>query len=295
MRRSLAALLFVTDISAVKRFQLRDAFDIMSIFMVQTMKIALIGYGRMGREVEMAAAEKGHAVVARIDPFAAETTEREISAATLESADVCIEFTQPDAVVKNVRQVAHLKKPVVIGTTGWYEQLATVEKTVLAAGAALVYAPNFSLGVNLFYRIAETAAALFNRFEEYDVCCLEMHHRKKVDSPSGTAKKLAEIILKSFPRKKQVVTDALSRPIGPEELHVGCVRAGHFPGVHSIQFDSAADTVELVHTVRSRAGFAAGALLAAEWIVGRQGVYTFEQVLEDFLRRVGEVQDAGRA
>ncbi len=247
------------------------------------MKIALVGYGKMGQEVERAASQKGHSIVARIDPLAEGCSARDITAATLEPADVCIEFTQPDAVVTNAEQVARLKKPIVVGTTGWYEHLAAVEKAVLEAGSALVYAPNFSLGVNLFYRIAETAAALFEGFEEYDVSGMEMHHRRKVDSPSGTARRLGEIVLKAFPRKKRVRSDAIDRAIAPEEFHLVSVRAGYFPGTHSLTFDSAADTVELIHTARSRAGFASGALLAAEWIVGRKGVYTFEQVLEDLL------------
>lgn len=247
------------------------------------MRIALIGYGKMGREVELGATQKGHSIVARIDPVAAEGHMREVSAAALEAADVCIEFTQPDAAVRNAQQVARLNKPIVVGTTGWYGHLAEVEKSVLEAGSALVYAPNFSLGVNLFYRIAETAAVLFNRFEEYDVCGLEMHHRKKVDSPSGTARKLEEIVLKSFPRKNRLLSDSVNRAIEPEEFHLVSLRAGHFPGTHSLKFDAAADTVELTHTARSRAGFASGALLAAEWIVGRKGFYTFEQVLEDLL------------
>ncbi|MCI0417707.1 MAG: 4-hydroxy-tetrahydrodipicolinate reductase [Acidobacteria bacterium] len=247
------------------------------------MKIALIGYGKMGREVEQAARQRGHAIAARIDPLSKDGSALEVSAQSIGSADVCIEFTQPEAAVRNVEQTARLHKPLVVGTTGWYEHLPAVEKMVVQEKTGLVYAPNFSLGVNLFYRIAETAARLFHRFEEYDVCGMETHHRRKVDSPSGTARKLSEIVLQHFPRKQRVVGDSLNRAIEPEEFHLVSLRAGHFPGTHSLVFDSAADTVELAHTARSRAGFASGALLAAEWIVGRQGIYTFEQVLEDLL------------
>jgi len=246
-------------------------------------KIALIGYGKMGREVEQVAQKSGHPIAARIDPVSDLATTSEISSQSIGSADVCIEITHPEAAFGNIEKVVHLQKPLVVGTTGWYQHLAAVEKLVLQEKTGLVYAPNFSLGVNLFYRVAAAAARLFHRFEEYDVCGAETHHRLKVDSPSGTARQLSEIVLEHFPRKRRIVTDSLNRAIEPEEFHLVSLRAGHFPGTHSLAFDSAADTIELTHTARSRAGFAAGALLAAEWVVNRQGVYTFEQVLEDLL------------
>jgi len=246
-------------------------------------KIALIGYGKMGREVEQAARKRGHVIAARIDPISDLGGASEISSQTIGSADVCVEFTRPEAAVTNIKQVVRLQKPLVVGTTGWYQHLPAIEKIVLQEKTGFVYAPNFSLGVNLFYRVAAAAARLFHRFEEYDVCGVETHHRFKADSPSGTARKLSEIVLEHFPRKKRIVVDSLNRAIEPEEFHLVSLRAGNFPGTHSLAFDSAADTVELTHTARSRAGFASGALLAAEWIVGRQGVYTFEQVLQDLL------------
>jgi 4-hydroxy-tetrahydrodipicolinate reductase len=248
-----------------------------------SVKIALIGYGKMGREVEQVAERSGHVIAARIDPVSDLGAASEISSGTIGSADVCVEFTQPGVAASNIEKVIRLHKPLVVGTTGWYENLPAIQEMVLNEKAGLVYAPNFSLGVNLFYRVAAVAARLFHRFEEYDVCGAEVHHRLKVDSPSGTARKLSEIVLEHFPRKKRVVVESLNRAIGPEEFHLVSLRAGHFPGTHSLEFDSAADTIGLTHTARSRAGFASGALLAAEWIVGRQGIYTFEQVLEDLL------------
>jgi 4-hydroxy-tetrahydrodipicolinate reductase len=251
---------------------------------VLSMKIALIGYGKMGREVERVALAKGHEIAARIDPVSAERTATTISAQSLTDAAVCIEFSAPQAVVGNIEEAARLKKPLVVGTTGWYEHLSRVEGVVREENTGLVYAPNFSLGVNLFYRIAATAAALFNQFEEYDVSGLEIHHRRKVDSPSGTAKQLSQIVLKHFTRKKRVTSECLNRAIQPEEFHLVSARAGDFPGNHSLVFDSAADTIELTHSARSRAGFASGALLAAEWIVRHKGFYTFDQVLEELLQ-----------
>jgi 4-hydroxy-tetrahydrodipicolinate reductase len=252
------------------------------------LKIALIGYGKMGREVEQVALSKGHSVVARWDPALSRAAGAAVESGDLEAADVCIEFTSPLAVVENIRKMAQMEKPLVVGTTGWYEHLAEAKALVTRSGTGLVYAPNFSLGVNLFYRLVERAAELFNHFEDYDVLGSEIHHWQKVDSPSGTAKKLSEIVLKKFTRKKKVVTEPLNRAIHPDEFHLVSARAGHFPGVHSLTFDSAADTIELTHTVRSRSGFALGALLAAEWIRSRQGFYSFEQVLQDLLSSEGK-------
>lgn len=247
------------------------------------MKIALIGYGKMGREVEQVALSKGHSIVARCDPALSRAGGPLVEPGNVEAADVCIEFTSPLAVLENIRKIAQIEKPLVVGTTGWYEHLAEAKALIAKSGSGLVYAPNFSLGVNLFYRLIETAAELFNHFEDYDVFASEIHHRQKVDSPSGTAKKLSEIVLEKFTRKKKVITEPLNRAIHPDEFHLVSARAGHFPGVHSLTFDSAADTIDLTHSVRSRSGFALGALLAAEWIRSRQGFYSFEQVLQDLL------------
>ncbi len=247
------------------------------------MKIALVGYGKMGHEVGSLALLRGHAVVAICDPVADGRTALVVSRESLQDAEICIEFTHPGAVLENIRQVASLQKPLVVGTTGWNEHLSEVQSLVTKEGIGLVYAPNFSLGVNLFYRVAARAAELFNRFEDYDVFGSEIHHRHKVDSPSGTARKLAALILERFPRKRTIITEPLDRPIAAEEFQLVSVRSGEFPGIHSLTFDSPADTIELTHTVRSRAGFARGALLAAEWVLNRKGLFTFDQVLEDLL------------
>jgi 4-hydroxy-tetrahydrodipicolinate reductase len=247
------------------------------------MKIALIGYGKMGREVESLALSQGHHIVTRIDPGVEGRTSPTISNDSLFDAEVCIEFTNPSAVVENIHNVALLKKPLVVGTTGWTENFAEVRSLVDQQGIGLVYAPNFSLGVNLFYRIAARAAELFSHFADYDVYGAEVHHRHKIDSPSGTAKKLAALVLEKFPHKKRIVTGPLDGPIAPEELHLVSVRAGESPGIHSLTFDSLADTIELTHTARSRAGFARGALLAAEWILHRKGFFSFEEILDELL------------
>jgi 4-hydroxy-tetrahydrodipicolinate reductase len=247
------------------------------------MNIALIGYGKMGKEVEKAALGRGHGVGVRVDPSGGENVAREFSAATAGGIEVAIEFSHPDAVLANIRKLVEAKIPLVVGTTGWYPHLSEVEKWVGQYGTGLVFAPNFSLGVNLFYLIVEKAASLFSHFDAYDVALVETHHRHKADSPSGTAKILADILLKNIERKKRIISEPLDRAIAPDELHVVAIRSGEFPGTHTVNFDSLADTVELTHTARSRAGFALGAVLAAEWVVRRQGVFTFDQVLRDIL------------
>ena len=247
------------------------------------MNIALLGYGKMGHEVEVLAIRQGHRVVAICDPAAEGRTSTVISEEALHEASVCIDFTHPAAVLKNIRQTALLQKSLVVGTTGWTDHLAEVETLVKDHQIGLVYAPNFSLGVNLFYRVAARAAKLFNRFEEYDVFGSEIHHRHKADSPSGTAKRLAALVLDNFTRKKKVVTGMIDRPVASDEFHLTSARAGEFPGIHSLTFDSLADTIELTHTVRSRTGFARGALLAAEWIVQHKGIFSFEEILDELL------------
>ncbi len=250
------------------------------------MNIALIGYGKMGKEIERVALERGHKIGMRIDPAGGDQVARQFSPGTVQGLDVAIEFSHPSAAPANIRMAVEANMKVVSGTTGWYSHLTEVQKWVEQHDAGLVFAPNFSLGVNLFYLIVEKAASLFNHFDAYDVALQEIHHRHKVDSPSGTAKKIAEILLHNMERKKRITSEALNRAIEPDELHLLSVRSGEYPGTHTVSFDSLADTIELTHTARSRAGLALGAILAAEWIVPRRGVFTFDQVLQDLLGQV---------
>lgn len=248
------------------------------------MKIAIIGYGKMGHEVERLAKAKGIEVAAIIDPTDSSASCTEISKEALSGADVAIDFTKPDAVVENVRSVAAAGKNMVVGTTGWYSSLNEVQDIVKKSSVGFIYSPNFSLGVNLFFRIVEESSKLVNKVSDYDVFVYEGHHNQKADSPSGTAKVLGDIILKNIPRKKKMLFDKIDRKILPEELHVASFRAGYIPGTHVVGFDSEADTIELKHTARSRAGFALGALLAAQWIKGRTGFYTIQDFMADFFK-----------
>ena len=261
------------------------------------MKIALIGYGKMGRLLGTRLREKGHEILVVVDPLCSGAGETLPSGAqffkTLEDAlkgglknvDAAIEFTHPDAAVENLLFLVREKIPVVTGTTGWSARLPEITKAVNDAESSLLWSSNFSLGVNVFLRIAEYAAKLFNPFAEYDVAGIETHHNKKADSPSGTAKTLVERVLAQMTRKKKAVYEMLEKKPEEDEIHYASVRLGSVPGTHSLFFDSAADTIEITHTARSREGFAAGAVLAAEWLCAkkRTGVFTVDSALADIL------------
>lgn len=265
------------------------------------MKIALIGYGKMGRLLEERLPERDHEITAVVEPFYKGAGKGLPSGATLymslaealngasgkglKDADVAIEFTVPGCAVENLCFLIKEKIPTVTGTTGWYTMLPEITQAVNAAGGSLVWSPNFSLGVNLFYRIAAYAAKLADPFKEYDVAGFETHHNNKADSPSGTAKTLVERVLAQMTRKKKAVYTMLEKKPEADELHYASLRVGSVPGTHSLIFDSAADTIEITHTVRSREGFVAGTVLAAEWLAAkkRAGVFTVDDVLADIL------------
>jgi 4-hydroxy-tetrahydrodipicolinate reductase len=266
-------------------------------------KLAIIGYGKMGRILERTALERGHQVVAVVEPFhsgpppvSAVPLSRSLGeSAALAAADVAMEFTRPDTAAENIRGLLERGIPVATGTTGWHDRLQEITELTAAKQGSLCWSSNYSLGVNLFYRIAEFAAKLSDPFPEYDVGGWEFHHNKKVDSPSGTAKILTEKVLAVMTRKTKAVYETLSgRPPAAEELHFPSLRVGSMPGLHAIAFDSPADTIEIRHTARSRDGLALGAIRAAEWLVNaapgkpagaaRKGVFTIDDVLEAILR-----------
>ena len=237
------------------------------------MNVIIVGYGSMGRELERVLEERGHAVKARIDPINPAADRKELDADTARGADVVIEFSAASAVSANVERYARLGLNAVVGTTGWYAELERVRATVERAGIGLLYGSNFSIGAHVFFALVEEAARRLDALTQYDVSVLEIHHKRKKDSPSGTAANVADAVLRGSTRKKRVVTDRLDRAIAPDELHVASLRGGEFPGTHTVLFDSAADTIELTHSARSRGGFALGAVMAAEWLEGRKGVF----------------------
>jgi len=255
------------------------------------MKIAIIGYGKMGKMIEQIARAHGHSIAAIVDPLANDAPtginiSKTIADAALDSADAAIEFSQPATAAENIIALAQKKIPAVIGTTGWHERMGEVAKAVEDAGSSILWASNFSIGVNLFYRIAWYASELVNNFPEYDIGGFETHHNKKLDSPSGTAKVLAEGVLSRIDRKKKIVWETMNRKPQEDELHYPSLRVGSVPGQHSLFFDSSADTIEITHTARSREGFASGAVRAAQWLAAekRRGVFTIEEMLKDILK-----------
>lgn len=244
---------------------------------VKSIQIAIIGYGKMGKLVEQIASQRGHQICAIIDPE--EGTHRNINAKALKSADVCIDFTQPQATVDNIRAIAPLHKNIVVGTTGWHSQLDLVRQIVDSFGIGLLYSLNFAIGVNLFFKIVAEAAAHFNTFDEYDIACIDIHHHQKLDSPSGTGRHIAELIKSKIKRKTKIVTENGNRPIKSDELQLLSLRCGSIPGTHEVIFDSPSDTIVLKHTARNRQGFALGAVIAAEWIIGRKGLFTIDDLI----------------
>jgi 4-hydroxy-tetrahydrodipicolinate reductase len=229
------------------------------------MKIAIVGYGKMGHMIERTASARGHEIIARFD-IDNNIGGAGLTAESLAGVDVAIEFSTPDAAVENIKRLSALRVPVVVGTTGWYEHLGLIKRLVVESGGAIVYSANFSIGMNLFFRIVKEASALFARYTEYDPFLVEAHHKFKKDAPSGTALVIAGLMRESYGERR------------PEAV---AIRAGHIPGTHEVGFDSEADTITLTHTARSREGFAVGAVLAAEKIIGRQGVYEFSELLFD--------------
>jgi 4-hydroxy-tetrahydrodipicolinate reductase len=230
------------------------------------MKLALLGHGAMGQLVERLAREAGHEVATVLGSREAAFGAEEL-AEILGGHDAAIDFTVADAVPRHAEACALARVPLVEGTTGWQAQLEDVRRTVERANGALIYGANFSVGVNLFYRVVARAAEMFSRVD-YAPFVEEAHHSRKRDAPSGTALRLRDILTEAY--------DA--------DVPVASTRAGHIPGTHRVGFDSAADTITLTHTARSREGFASGALVAANWIQGKTGVYEFSETLEEILR-----------
>ena len=230
------------------------------------MKIALIGYGAMGKLIRQLAEKKGHEIAIVVDDADASLSPPDL-AAKLKGADVAIDFTTADAVRRNVEACVAAGVPLVEGTTGWRDQLEVIEQTVRDGNGSFVFGANFSIGVNLFYRIANFAAELFAKFPEYEAYIEEQHHSRKKDAPSGTALKLRDIVAEHI----------------KNDFSVSATRAGNIPGTHRVGFDGSADQILLEHTARSREGFASGALMAAEWIVGKQGFFEFTDVMDEIV------------
>ena len=243
------------------------------------MKIALLGFGGMGKVVRSIALERGHEVPVIIDPTAPEATQKKLSAEILKGMDVAIDFSNGEVVLENVRSCKEAGVNMVVGTTGWYGRLEALKTEMAAAKIGFLWSSNFSIGVNMYFKIVEEAAKLVNKFDEYDVWGHEIHHYNKADSPSGTAKTLEKILLKNISRKTAVVEEKLDRKREMNEIHFSSVRGGLVNFGHTIGFDSAADRITITHEARCRDGYALGAVKAAEWLKGKIGYFE----MEDFL------------
>ena len=241
------------------------------------MRIGLIGSGRMGQAAAKAVTAASHEIVATFD------SQRRMTADALSAIDVLIDFSVGSAVKAHAETALAAGCALVTGTTAWENDLDEISAMLEAKQGRFLYAANFSIGVLLFQKLAQQAARLFGKFENYDVAIHEIHHRQKIDSPSGTAKMLADAILPELPEKDHLQFDRPAGKISPSALQVSASRVGAVPGTHSIIIDSAADTIQLTHTARGRMGFAQGALQAAEWIIGKRGFFSITDMIDEII------------
>ncbi|MEO7530388.1 MAG: 4-hydroxy-tetrahydrodipicolinate reductase [Sediminibacterium sp.] len=236
------------------------------------MRIALIGYGKMGQAIESIALEKGHEIVLKIDINNADAFTKE----NLAKADVAIEFTGPHSAFNNVMKCLEFGIPVVCGSTGWLDKWSEAKEYCEQQHGMLIYASNYSIGVNLFFELNTRLAKLMNHYPSYNVSMEEIHHTQKKDAPSGTAITLAEQVLENILSKKNWVNTASDKP---EELQIISARIDPAPGTHKIKYSSTVDDIEIIHTAHNRIGFAGGAVMAAEFTVGKKGIFGMKDVL----------------
>lgn len=236
------------------------------------MKIALIGYGKMGKEIESVASGRGHEISLKIN-----SQNPEIDIAELKYADVAIEFSKPDFVIGNIKKCFTAGIPVVVGTTGWYDHFEQMKNLCWDTNQCMLAATNFSIGVNIFFELNKRLAEMMNDHWEYNVVVDETHHTQKLDSPSGTAITLAEGIIEKLERKEKWVNE---KDKVDTHLNIISHRIDNIPGTHEVKYTSPIDDIEIKHTAHNRKGFAMGAVVAAEWITGKKGVYTMRDVLK---------------
>ncbi|MFT5165586.1 MAG: 4-hydroxy-tetrahydrodipicolinate reductase [Saprospiraceae bacterium] len=236
------------------------------------MKIALIGYGKMGQMIEQLALGMGHEVVLRID----KDNLSDFTAKNLQKVEVAIEFSRPEVAFDNLATCIRAGIPVISGTTGWLDRKAELDTLCLEQKGAFLYASNFSIGVNIFFALNAFLAKMMNAQSQYTPSMEEIHHTQKLDAPSGTAITLAEGILEETARKKSWVNEESHTP---DQLSIISKRVDKVPGTHTVSFESEVDSIEIKHTAHSREGFVRGAILAAEWIIGKQGVFSMKDVL----------------
>ncbi|SDM70939.1 4-hydroxy-tetrahydrodipicolinate reductase [Daejeonella rubra] len=244
------------------------------------MRIAILGYGKMGRIIEQFATERGHEIVLKVN---VDNTE-DLTIANLKKADVAIDFSTPDSALSNIELCFDAGVPVVVGTTGWYGHLQTVKNRCVEGNNTLLYASNFSIGVNVFFFVNKVLAKIMNRYPQYEVQVEEIHHTQKLDSPSGTAMTIAEGILSELDRKDEWVNELIGSGeefvVKPDQLLIESHRIEDVPGTHTVIYSSEVDDIEFKHKAHSRAGFALGAVLAAEWLEDKTGFYNITDMFD---------------
>jgi len=241
------------------------------------MKYAIVGYGGIGKAIDNMAIQRQHQNVAIID---------QNDHWDLSDAEVVFESTNPKVCVENLRKLCQAGKNIIVVTTSWYEYLPEITQLAEENQVRILWSSNFSIGVNVYYQIIEAASKIMNKVNEYDIWGTEIHHRNKLDSPSGTAKKIEEIILHNIDRKTAVIEDKLDRRLEPHEFHFSSTRGGEVNFSHTLSFDSPADCIEIKHSARNRDGYALGAVQAAEWLLKQSvGVYTMEDFLHSILNK----------
>lgn len=242
------------------------------------MNIALIGYGKMGQIIERFAIERGHEVVLKIS----RNNLDELTVSNLKKADVAIDFSLPDAAIKNIYTCFEANVPLIVGTTGWYGQLQEIKNECLNHNHSLLYGSNFSIGVNLFFHINQVLAKVMNNYPAYDVQVEEIHHTQKLDSPSGTAMTIAEEIIENLDRKTEWVNEldgnVPAEVLKQDQLLIASERIENIPGTHTVVYSSEVDEIEIKHTAHNRAGFALGAVVAAEWLENKQGFFNISDI-----------------
>ena len=236
------------------------------------MKIALIGYGKMGKAIETIALKKGHEIILKIDI----QNNQDFTETALQQADVAIEFTGPHSAYENVKKCIEWGVPVVSGSTGWLDRWDEIKSLCEAKNGTLIYSSNYSIGVNLFFELNKQLAQLMEPYHNYDVSMTEIHHTEKKDAPSGTAISLAEQILAQIGRKRKWVNE---NSLDKSNLTIKSERIDPAPGTHMVKYSSEIDDIEIIHTAHTRIGFASGAVLAAEFAVGKKGIFTMKNVL----------------
>lgn len=236
------------------------------------MKIAIIGFGKMGKTIDQLATDMGHEIILKID----KNNQEDFNEQMLQKAEVAIEFSNPESAYSNITKCIKAGIPVISGTTGWLDKKEEVETICKEQNGAFLYASNFSIGVNIFFELNAYLAKMMNQQNQYDPSMVEIHHTQKLDAPSGTAITLAEHILQLVQRKSNWVNDKSN---SENQLSIISERIDKVPGTHTIQYDSNVDSIEIKHVAHSREGFARGAIQAAEWIIGKQGCFGMKDVL----------------